>query len=501
MDGQGDQTQSRAALRGRSLRRHTARGTIINGAFLVGLNTLGLMRGFLLAGFLATSDYGVWGVLSVAVAGLFWFKDVGVPDKYVQQDEADQELAFQKAFTLEAAMTAIFTVIVAAAIPLIAIAYGQWKIVAPGLVTLIACPAVVLQTPVWVHYRSMDFARQRTLQAIDPVLGFAVMLTLAILGFGYWSLVLGTVAGAWAAALVCVANSPYPIRLRYDRGTLREYYSFSWPLFLGQGARFLNVQVYLLTGTRVLGLAGVGYVTLASQISNYTNKVDQILASTMYPAVCAVRERRDLLFESFVKSNRLALLWGIPFGVGVSLFATDLVHFGIGRHWAPAVPIISVFGLIAALNHLAYNWDDYFRALGDTKPIAIWGWANLATTLAVTLPLLIIFGIDGFAAGMVVNTFVSLIVRVHYLMRLFPGFEMLRHAARAIAPTIPAADAVLIMRLLSMHHHRTATMAVVEVVSFVVITVVATAALERQLMREVLGYLRPAAVPQVSGAA
>src|SRR3954453_21111493 len=103
MDGQGDHLQSRAALRGTSLRRKAARVTIINGAFLVALNTLGLARGFLLAGFLATDDYGVWGVLSVAVAGLFWFKDVGVPDKYVQQDEVHQELAFQKAVTVEGA--------------------------------------------------------------------------------------------------------------------------------------------------------------------------------------------------------------------------------------------------------------------------------------------------------------------------------------------------------------------------------------------------------------
>jgi lipopolysaccharide exporter len=501
MDGHGEHPDSRAALRGQSLRRRAARGTIVNGAFLVALNTLGLARGFLLAGFLATDDYGVWGVLSVAVAGLFWFKDVGVPDKYVQQDEDDQQLAFQKAFTMEAAMTGTFTVIVALVIPLIGLAYGQWKIVAPAEVVLLACPAVVLQTPVWVHYRSMEFAKQRTLQAIDPVLGFVVMVALAVAGFGYWALVIGTIVGAWAAAIVCVAKAPYPIRLRYDRGTLREYYTFSWPLFLGQGARFLNIQVYLLTGTRVLGLSGVGYVTLASQISNYTNKVDQILASTMYPAVCAVRERRDLLFESFVKSNRLALLWGIPFGVGVALFAGDLVQFGIGEHWAPAVGIISVFGLIAAVNHLAYNWDDYFRALGDTKPVAVWAWANLATTLVATLPLLLVFGLDGFAAGMVVNTLVSLVVRVRYLMRLFPGFEMLRHAARAVTPTVPAAAAVLIMRQLPMSDHKTLAMALVELTTFVVVTGVATAALERSLVREVVGYLRPAAVPQVSGAA
>ena len=102
---------------------------------------------------------------------------------------------------------------------------------------------------------------------------------------------------------------------------------------------------------------------------------------------------------------------------------------------------------------------------------------------------------------MAINTVVSLVVRVHFLMRLFPGFEMLRHAARAIAPTVPAAAAVLLMRQLPMTDHRTAAMALVEMATFVVVTVVATAALERSLVREVLGYLRPAAVPQVSGAA
>ena len=44
-----------------------------------------------------------------------------------------------------------------------------------------------------------------------------------------------------------------------------------------------------------------------------------------------VRDRTDLLFETFVKSNRLALMWGMPFGVGLALFAADLIDFVIGR--------------------------------------------------------------------------------------------------------------------------------------------------------------------------
>src|SRR3954467_8209413 len=39
-------------LRGRSLRAHAARGTLINSAFLVALTSLGFLKGFVLAGIL-----------------------------------------------------------------------------------------------------------------------------------------------------------------------------------------------------------------------------------------------------------------------------------------------------------------------------------------------------------------------------------------------------------------------------------------------------------------
>ena len=46
-------------------------------------------------------------------------------------------------------------------------------------------------------------------------------------------------------------------------------------------------------------------------------------------------------------------------------------------------------------------------------------------------------GLNGFAVGMGVMALVSLIVRGLYLTQLFDGLQMLRHAARAIAPTVP----------------------------------------------------------------
>ena len=85
----------------------------------------------------------------------------------------------------------------------------------------LAIVGVALQTPIWPYYRSMDYVRQRSLQAVDPVVAFVVTVGLAVAGAGYWSLVIGLVVGSFAGGIVAVAFSPYPLRLRWERGAFR----------------------------------------------------------------------------------------------------------------------------------------------------------------------------------------------------------------------------------------------------------------------------------------
>jgi O-antigen/teichoic acid export membrane protein len=152
---------------------------------------------------------------------LLWLKQVGVVDRYVQQEENDQELAFQQAFTVELVVTGVLVGVMAVATPFVALAYGNSELVGPSYVFIAAIAVSTLQTPVWIHYRRMDFVRQRGLQAIDPVLGFVVTIALAVLGAGYWSLVLGALAGAVASGAAALATSPYRVRLRFDRTVMR----------------------------------------------------------------------------------------------------------------------------------------------------------------------------------------------------------------------------------------------------------------------------------------
>jgi lipopolysaccharide exporter len=377
----------------------------------------------------------------------------------------------------------------AALLPVFATAYGQWNIVLPGLVLLLAVVGNSFQAPTWIFYRQMNFVRQRTLEAVDPGITTVVTIGLAIAGAGVWSLVIGAVVGSWSGGLIALWASPFRLRILPDRRAAREYFNFSWPLIAAQIGSIVVAQGSVLVGAHSVGVAGVGAIALATSVIAFSDGVDGVVTQTIYPAICAVRDRADLMRESFVKSNRLALMWGMPFGLGLALFAPDLVRFALGEKWHSAVFLLQVFGVMAAVDQIGFNWTAFLRARNQTRPLAVVGATMSIAFVLITIPLLIVGGLKGYAIGMLAMTLVTLSVRTYYLARLFSGFQMLWHAGRAIAPSIPAVAVVLAMRLAE-PSGRTLGFALVELGVYIVTTIVATVAFERSLLREILGYLR-----------
>lgn len=474
---------------GRNLREHATRGILITSGFQVGLAGVGLMRRLLIAIFLTQTEYGLWGILIATLVTLAGLKQLGIADKYIQQEEEDQEAAYQRAFTLELALSILFFLFVIAALPLYGAAYGHSEIIVPGIILATTVPVSAFQSPIWIAYRRMQFVRQRVLSAIDPLTAFTVTVIFGLLGFGYWCLVIGAVVGSFAGAVAAIVTSPYRLRLRFDRTTLGEYTRFSWPLFGFGLSNLVIIQGTLLAANSTVGLAGVGAIGLASTIGSFADRVDGIVSQTIYPAVCAVAHRVELLHEAFVKSNRVTLMWAIPFSVGLALFANDLVMFVLGERWQSAASLLAAVGLILGLTQVAFNWEIFMRAVNNTKPIFIGSLINLTMFVLVMLPALLAWGLTGYAIGLGSTVVVQLIFRGYFLGRLFEGFKVLRHLLRAIAPSLPAAAVILGLRVV-VDGERTLSWAVVELALYALATVFFTLLFERRLVGEMIGYAR-----------
>lgn len=480
------------------LRERAARGTLVNAAFLAATSSLGVLRGIVLAGLLTRRDYGVTGILAVSIGTLFWLKQAGIGDKYVQQAE-DDEVAFQRAFSLEVLAAAIFALVLLAAAPLAGVVYSEHRVILPGLAVVLVLPAYALQSPLWILYRRMEFARQRRLQIWEPVVAFVATLTLAALGAGYWAIVLGMIAGAWAGALAAVLASPYALRLRFDGPTLRSYMSFSGPIVLSSLAGIVIAQSAILVVRYHLSVEAVGVVALGTSIAQYATQLDDIVTNALYPAVCAARERGEILAEAFAKSNRLVLMVALPACGALALFAGDLVHFALGRRWEPAIGILRAVAVSVAIDQLGYNWKAFVRARGQTRPIAWWSLVTVLAWLVAGVPLILTFGLPGFGYGVVAMALASVAARSMIMARILPGFSMFPHAARALWPVLPGVLAVFAARLAESAPRR-AGEAAAELVLFLAVTALVSAWAERPLVRETLSYLRREPLPRAAAA-
>ena len=484
-DGRPDPSRVDPSIK--SLRRHAASGTLINSGFQIGFAGLGAIQRIAVAAFLTREEFGLWGVILTILVTLAWLKNVGITDKYVQQSEPDQEAAFQKAFTLEAGISGLYFLLVLLVIPFYALAYDDTSIVIPAIVLALSVPLTVLEAPAWVAYRRMQYLRHRVLTGVSPLVSFVVTIATGAAGLGYWCLVVGILAGNVAGAAACVLSSPYPLRLRFERGTLREYASFSWPLLGGGLAHLVVIQGSLIAVNRVEGIAAIGSIGLAVSVVIFADRVDAIVSQTIYPAVCAVVDRFDVLYETFLKTNRIALMWAIPFSTGVALFAHDLIRYVLGERWLPAASLMAGLALVSGIGQLAFNWAVFMRALNRTRPLFVGALFDVSVFVVVSLPAILLFGLAGYAAGVAATTLAQLFVRGYYMRQIFPRFSMVAQLIRAVAPTVPAAAIVLGLRLGV--PGESAARAAAELVLFALVAIACTYLRERTLIREMVGYV------------
>lgn len=473
------------------LRLRTVRGVVVTGGFLVLIDGLVLVQGLIVTRLLGPRAIGLYGVVSTTVISLIALKRVGIDEAFVQQEEPDQEREFQYAFTLELALAALMAVLIAALAPLVAVVYRDHRLLALTASLAYLPLAFALQAPLWVFFRRMDYRRQRAFQAIPTAVGFVVTVTLAAAtDLGVWSLVVGQVAGYVIALPLTLAASPYRLALRFDRTVAARYLRFSAPILVTLAATMFIAQGQILAIKLHDGLAAAGFITLAVTLTRYIDRADQIVTATIYPAICAIQDRRKVLGELYVKSNRATLMWVLPYATGIVLFAPDLVSFVLGQSWRPAVVLLQGLAVTGAITQLGFNWFSFYRARGDTRPPAVEAVVSAVAFVALGVAGLLLDGFDGFVAGRIGAAVITLAVRSVYIRRLLPAARYWRLLAPTMVPIVLAGGATAALRLALWGTRRTLLQAVTELSLFVIVYTASAVRRERVLLAELVGALR-----------
>ena len=470
------------------LRARLARGGLINAAFMTGAEALVLLQGLLATALLGPDAIGLYGIVSTTAVTIVALRRVGTDEAFVRHQAEDEQLEFQRAFTVELGLGLVAALLIAAAAPILAALYDDDQLLALTLAVAYLPIGFALQAPQWIFFRRMDYVRLRTLQAIVPLGTVLVATPLLLAGVGVWALVIGPFAGNALAVIAALRASPYPLALRPDREATHRYLRFSWPIFATSFAMLVVAQGQIALYGLDRGLAAAGWMTLAVTLTRYVDRADQIVATTIYPAIVRVRDRLDLQEELFASASRIGLLLALPFGAGLALFAGDLVEFVLGAEWEPAVPLIVGLALITAAGQVGYTWFSFYRAHGRPQPQAVESAVLAGTFLALAVPGALVAGTTGFLIGRAAGMACVIAVRGVFVRRLLPGVRLGRLALRAAVPAAVASAVVLAARLPG--GERTGWRAAAELALWLGVLVVTALRLEGPLLRELRGMVR-----------
>jgi len=316
---------------------------------------------------LAPSDYGLFGMATLYLGLMALISEFGLGQAVITLREMSSEHVAQFNSLSIASGALLFGISCAAATPL-----GKFfhtpklapVIVVMSLSFLISGAQVV---PDALLQRDLRFKLLASFDALRALTQALTTVVLAWLGFSYWSLAIGSLAGVIGYVALSVGA---------------RHHSFAWPRIveikraLGFSAHVLGARVawytysnsdFLVAG-RMLGEAPLGAYTIAWTIaSTPVEKITNMIMRVTPAFFSAVQEDKPELRRYLLRITEGLSLLTFPASVGMALVADQFVLVVLGPKWGAAIMPLRLLAVYAALRSVTAVFPNMLIAMRQSR--------------------------------------------------------------------------------------------------------------------------------------
>lgn len=214
------------------------------------------------------------------------------------------------------------------------------------------------------NFRILFFTR--IFSAIVPLL---ITIPLAIAGFDYWAIVIGTLCGRLFDAVFLTLMSKWKPKFVYSFRELKRMFSFSmWSLF-----ESLSTWLTVWIGVFIVGLRLSDYYTgIYTTVINTVNSIMSIIVSAtqsvLFSSLSRLKDDRKEYLNMFHAFQRTTAMFVLPIGIGMFVFQRPITDLLLGEAWAEGAPLLGIWGLCYAFSIIFGNLiSSIYQSLGRPK--------------------------------------------------------------------------------------------------------------------------------------
>jgi O-antigen/teichoic acid export membrane protein len=304
----------------------------------------------LIARILVPADYGVMALAGMFIATAGVLSEMGVGGAIVQlRDLGRREL--DTCFWITVSLATITYAVLALGASMIA----GWFAV-PRLADVLPVLALVLPLNacgvVSANLLRKRLALDQISQAeiVGAVVTLPLMLYCALAGFGVWTLVIGSLVGGVVRNAVIFASAPWFPGLRIGGERAKEMLDFSLTTFGVTILWAFREQADVAVIGKITGQVTVGLYSMAKDLAMLpTAKIASVVYMLSSPMMAELQTDIAAMRRAFFRAVRLIAAIGFPASAGMALVADDMVAVLLGPKWLPAVTVLRLLCLYAAV--------------------------------------------------------------------------------------------------------------------------------------------------------
>lgn len=432
-----------------SIKQKAIKGVIWSAIQNWGSQAGSLVVFFVLARLLKPADFGLVALAHAFLAFMQLFLEQGFAQAVIQREDLEPEhldTAFWTSLTLGGLLT-IIGVSVAG--------FAADGLKHPELTPIIQvlCVLFIISPLSRVQQAILerDFAYRAI--ALRYLLGVTVSgvvgVTLAVQGYGVWSLVCQQLVHEGVGALVLWVTSTWRPRLKFSRRHLKDLFSFGINILGFNFLNFFNTRINDFLIGYFLGVTALGYYSVAYRVLTVmTQLFIRTVRDVALPTFSRLQSEPERFRQAFYTATQLTSSITFPAFLGMATLAPELVLTLFGEKWMSTVPLLmQILAFMGMLRAVTFFKSSVFIAMG--KP-SWWFWLAVLNVVLNLLGFAIAYrwGITAVTLAYVIRGYIAFPVGQWAVSKLIhdPLLVYLRQFVAPIVCSLTMAIAILVIK-------------------------------------------------------
>lgn len=324
----------------------------------------------ILSRYLTKAEFGLIGVALMCINISALFTDLGIASGVMHIQNITKK-EYSSLFWLNMMSGIIVFIVFWAITPIIAVYYKESHLndILPIIFSVILITSIYrLQRTIQLKHMNFKFISMADISA--SIFMLTVSVVLAVLGYGVYSLVLGTICYYLWQTVVFLINS-----FKYERN-ISLHFSFK------ETKPFLKIGMYQLGGSIIDTLSGemdtliigrmfsmetLGVYTLCKQFAvRIYQFINPIITNVLTPVLSKVQEELQEVKNKYLKTITVVAIVNIPIYIFISYFSPEILGIIYGAQYKDGFVVMIILCLINSLYSTGNPIGSLLMALGRT---------------------------------------------------------------------------------------------------------------------------------------